>query len=337
MLTLIIDGAWALKKNFFKRKDLVSNGEQCGGSFGFIDSLRSVMNRVLPDRVVVLWDGKNAGILRYEIYKPYKSNRNKKWDQEQRAIDSEIQETDDDKEKVELLKQKIVVKNYLENLFIRQAEVDLIEADDLIALYVLSSTIPDEKIIIHSRDKDFHQLISPKVSILTPDSLELITHENFLSKFGYVLDNALLMKCFDGDSADVIKGVNGVSKDKLLEFFPRLAKEKIYYNKMVEEAYDKKLKHKIKFYDKIIEARNVLYRNAKLMDLKRPFINEEAKREIYNAIYPALSEEDRSIKTAITEFIKNGYSKFVGQDHLDIFFSAFYRIMNKEMEYKKTL
>ena len=178
MLTLLIDGQWLLKKNYYKRKSEEANGEKCGGSYGFIDSLRSVINKTLPDRVVVMWDGFNSGKLRYEIYKPYKANRKKSWDREKSAIITEGMESAEEKEIVELLEQKLTIKNFLEELLIRHLEVDLIEADDLIAYYILSSKIPNEEIIIYSRDKDYLQLISPSVYVLRPDNLKLITIQN---------------------------------------------------------------------------------------------------------------------------------------------------------------
>ena len=50
-------------------------------------------------------------------------------------------------------------------MFIRQAEVDLIEGDDLIALYVQMKE-KDEQVIIFSRDKDYYQLIDENVYVL---------------------------------------------------------------------------------------------------------------------------------------------------------------------------
>jgi 5'-3' exonuclease len=81
----------------------------------------------------------------------------------------------------------------LEDLFIRQAEVDTIEADDLIAYYILNRR-PDEEIIINSRDGDFYQLIAPNVSMLTPDKYKIVTSNNFKETFGYTRENALLFK-----------------------------------------------------------------------------------------------------------------------------------------------
>ena len=42
MRVLLVDGQWNLKRNFKKRQDLkTSTGYLCGGSFGFIESLKT--------------------------------------------------------------------------------------------------------------------------------------------------------------------------------------------------------------------------------------------------------------------------------------------------------
>jgi len=332
MKTLIVDGQWCLKKNFFKRKGMKANGELCGGTFGFLESLKAVLNRVLPDRVVVMWDGYKSGLLRYNEYKPYKSNRDKDWEAEDRVIVTDGTESEEAREKFDFLRQKKRVQEYLEELFIRQAEVDHIEADDLIAYYILNRR-PGEEIIIHSRDGDFPQLVSENVSVLTPDKFKIVTDKNFKELYGYTLENELLFKCFEGDTSDCIEGISGVTKRQLMLRFPDMANEKYTYDRLVEEAYEKKEVKKLKIYDKIIECRAELYRNAKLMNLRAPFINEEAKREVMALVNGKISFDDRSIKKGMSMFIKDGYTQFVDIEMVDYFFSVFYNIMNKEKEF----
>ena len=332
MKTLIIDGNWLLKKNFHKRGNQKANGKLCGGAFGFLESLKAVLNRTLPDRVVVMWDGYRGGLLRYNKYKPYKANRNKDWEATDRAYATDGTESESARIKVEVVKQKEWVQGYLEDLFIRQAEVDTIEADDLIAYYILNRR-PDEEIIINSRDGDFYQLVAPNVSMLTPDKYKIVTSNNFKETFGYTRENALLFKCFEGDSADCIEGIKGITTRGLLEKFPNMANEKYTFNRLVEECYEEKEKKNIKFFDKIIQSRIEIYRNAELMDLKRPFLNDEAKQEVLDLIKVKIDFENRSIKTAMGKFVADGFTQFVDVELVDYFFSVFYNIMNKEKEF----
>jgi DNA polymerase-1 len=337
MRVLLIDGQWNLKRNFYKRRDLkTSTGHLCGGSFGFIDSLRAISQKVLPDRIVVMWDGFHSGKLRYEIYPPYKANRNKDWEITDKAIATDGLYNHQDLEKVEFLKQKIQIQNYLDELFIRQVEVDLIEADDLIAQYVLRSESDDDEIIIYSRDRDYLQLISDKVSIVTSDSAFVINKQEYESKNGHTIDNELLFKCFEGDSSDKIEGVKGINRETLIKYFPNIAKEKYLYSRLVEESIEAKKKKKLKIYDKIVEAQSVLYRNARLMNLKKPFLNEEAISKV-DAIKHGTLGEDRSIENAVSLFIKDGMIGHLQDGNLEDFFSPFYRIMTKEIEYSKKM
>jgi len=338
MKTLLVDGNWCLKKNFKRRQELEANGHLCGGSFGFLDSLRAVINKVLPDRVVVMWDGFNAGKLRYEIYKPYKAKRKKDWESEKSILSTDgTGLSPEDREKYDMALQREVVKEFLKSFYVRYLDVTKIEADDLIAYYILSSNIPDEEIIIYSRDKDFLQLISPKVSILNTDNFELITIQNFKKIFGYTVENALLFKCFDGDKSDEIQGVNGITPENLLKHFPAMADEKYMYNRLVEECYNKKREKKLKYYDTIIEARSVLYRNAQLMNLKKPFINEEVRVEMQKVMYDPIIEDNFSIKSAMSLFMSKGFNKFVKSEYLDLFFAPFFRMVNKEKEYSTNI
>ncbi len=333
MKTLLVDGQWNLKRNFYKRKSYTAKGELCGGSFGFIDSLKKAVERIYPDRVIVMWDGLNSGKLRYDIYKPYKSKRKSYWKEEIELLETNGGTSNEQMEKFELLKQKLVVNEFLDEFCIRHLEVNKIEADDLIGYYILKSNIDNEHIVIFSRDGDYLQLIDDNVSVLTPDSFEVITVENFKKHFGYYHENALLIKCFEGDKSDEISGVNGVTKDKLIELFPELTIRKYKYDSIVEECYEKKTKKKLKVYDKIIGAREILYRNAKLMNLKSPFMNQEAIEKMEKIIKWEMSD-DRNIKNAIKLFMHYGFNKFVPNQFVDLFFAPFFVIINKEKEYK---
>lgn len=331
--TVLIDGNWNLKKNFFKRKAMVNSSQKlCGATFGFLDSTRSIINKIIPDRVIVAWDGFNSGKLRYNVYKPYKANREKNWESEARVIATEGSGSYKDKEDFEILRQKIEVQTYLDELYVRQLEEDYIEADDLIAYYIIGNKNPNEHIYIYSRDGDFNQLVSENVSIINPDSLDIITIKNFKQKFGYIVENALLFKCFVGDDADDVPGIKGIGINTLLKYFPDMANEKYTYKRLVDECYENKKKKKLKTFDKIIQAEDELYRNAMLMNLKKPFLNQKAIESV-DSVRSLEMDIDRSIETAMDMFIKDGFSNFVGNNYISTFFGPFYSLKAKELEF----
>ena len=338
--TLIIDGTWNFRRNFKKHTTLKSTtGNMCGGTVGFLFSLKAVINKILPDRVVIAWDGFHAGKFRYDIYKPYKISRGINFEKEDRAIMTEGSESEKGREMYEMLKQKIVLQNMLDELFIRQMEVDYVEADDLIAQYILRSESDDEQIFIYSRDGDYTQLISDKVNIITPDCAWIFNREEYEKKFGHTIENELLMKCFEGDDSDDIGGVNGVTRDTLIKYFPGIKTEKYTYKMLVDECYEAKKDKKIgkrKIYDKIIESRDILYRNAKLMDLNRPILTQEAIN-LVDTVKHAVLDKDREIKSAMQLSKDEGLMYHIGEQYADSFFSAFYMIMTKEKEYAKKM
>ncbi len=339
MKTLLIDGDWNLKRNFMKRETMFAKGEHCGGSFGFLDSLRSVINKEMPDRTVVMWDGVMGGKMRYEIYPNYKKDRDKSWDEDSYYL-SEHELDYESKRKYSRLTQKIKVKNYLEELYVRQIEAELVEADDLIAKYILLKE-PDENIIIFSSDRDYYQLIQEGVSVLRPSDNLLITIKNFKEIFGYTHENSLIMKCFEGDDSDSITGVDGIGEKSILKYFPRFVDEAYDIDRFIKESIEAYQKKQIKFYEKIIGCRRVIERNKKLMDLNHPFLTQEAIDEVESIRECVIIEDNsftqRSISNAMKMMIKDGYNKLVWQENMEFFFRPFFRLVAKETEYSRKI
>jgi len=337
MKTLIVDGDWNLKRNHHRTTALDVYGHRCNGTYGFLISLYSAINKLLPDRVVVCWDGIKSGKFRYEIYKPYKANRKKDWEIEEYAIIEEGLKDPESKEKYEILMQKIRAQNIVDDLFVRQLQADYIEADDLIAQYCLRSEEleTEEEIIIFSRDKDYYQLISEYVSISNPDSIGLITKDNFRRKMGYTLENELMFKCFEGDSSDNISGVKGIKRETLIKLFPEIADKKFTYQELVNQCKEHKKFKKLKTLHKIVEAEEVLYRNAKLMNLKKPFISPKAIQSVEETLIGRL-DNDRSIKRASLNMSKQGFLKMMEAENISVnnFLAPFYRLMSREKEYR---
>lgn len=341
MKTILVDGNYILKANFEFRASMFSKGEHCGGSFGFLDSLRSVLNRFMFDRCVVMWDGMVGGKMRHDIYPPYKENRNKSFEIESYYMTDELID-EEKRKKYTILQQKIKVKNYLEELFIRQCEIEEIEADDLIAKYVLDKN-EDEEITIFSSDKDYYQLIDDKVSILRPKDDLLITKNNFKEKFGYVIENILTLRCFEGDTSDNISGVDGIAFTTIKKLFPRFCDEEYTIDRIIEESVNlySSLKKKPKSLEKLIGCRKVFERNKRLMNLKQPFLNEQAIKEVEDVRTCVIAGHDqnvdRGIDNAIKMFHKDGYNKLAWEENVEYFFRPFYRIVLREKEYTKMI
>jgi len=134
--TLLVDGNALFKFGFFGAKDEYNHrGEHIGGIYQFLTILRKLLTEDLYHRVYVFWDGKLSGQLRYNIYNDYKGDRNKDFINGTHPVDeSEV-------------RQKKMIGNYLDNLFIRQLQDEVVESDDFIAFYCKNKT-ENEKITI---------------------------------------------------------------------------------------------------------------------------------------------------------------------------------------------
>jgi 5'-3' exonuclease len=192
--------------------------------------------------------------------------------------------------------------------------------------------------VIFGSNKDYNQLISNQVSVINDHGL--LTIKNFKEKNDYIIDNELLIRCFEGNKSDGIDGVNGINKKTILKFFPEVSNVKHTYQNLSDRSTklieDEKKTQKV--YKKIIDARNILYRNVVLMNLKKPFLNEESLNEISDISSLSL-DKDRNIDGIIDLFNKSGYTKHLG-DHeinIDSFFSSFHRLKNKELEYSNKI
>ena len=342
MKTLLVDGDWCLKRHYHAREIFSSKGEHCGGVYGFLENLGMILNKTLPDRVVVVWDGDMSGKLRLEDYPLYKYDH-KSWDED--SYMRTVREIDDDsKKKVSISNQKVRLKNIFENLFIRQVEVEYVEGDDLIAQYVLTKD-EDETVLIYSRDQDYYQLIDENVFVYRPVDNIVLTPKNFKKLLGYTHKNALLLKCYKGDASDGIPGVPGIALKTLIKYFPQFIDEEYDIERIIDEAssifFKDKIKSKSKKLQAIIGSRSLANRNRKIMNLKEPYVNQEAINEIELAKYSVLAKEngyvDRSVTDAVKSVMNEGYVKYMFNNDVNLFFTPYYRISNKEKEYTKKI
>jgi len=114
--TLIVDGNVLMKRSYLGAKNVYHKEKHIGGIFAFYSTLRRLVIDYKIDKLVITWDGERGGTLRLDFYPDYKGNRPKFFDAEYEY-------------------QKLRVKQYAEDLFIRQYEHPETESDDLIAYY----------------------------------------------------------------------------------------------------------------------------------------------------------------------------------------------------------
>ena len=251
------------------------------------------------NKVVLVWDGENGGIYRHNIDLAYKAKRkDKKWNQPIELSEAQIER---EKEKDEsVLKQRKRIQEYAEELFLRQIEVKNIEADDLIAKYCMEYH-DVEDIFLYTNDRDFAQLLDLNFTILFDNIDTPISKDNFLLQFGYHYKNALPIKIIEGDTSDEIVGVGGLKQKTLLKLIPELkykpmmVKEICAKADQIQKEREENKKPRLKSLDNLIFGIDRLALNYKLINLRKPFLNEEAIEELEQLHMP-LSDDDRGSK-----------------------------------------
>src|SRR5882757_3870794 len=129
--TLLIDSSYLLKRSIYGAKNSYTNAGFMGGLYGFITKIRSLIKQHQINKVILAWDGENGGYERYKLDNKYKSNRlDKSWFNKIELSDAEIKREQEKKQSIII--QRIKIRNYAEELYLRQIEVHETEADDLI-------------------------------------------------------------------------------------------------------------------------------------------------------------------------------------------------------------
>ncbi len=305
MKTLLVDGDNLFKIGFHGVRDLFVEGNHIGGIYHFLNTLRKQLVDNEYDKIVVFWDGKHNSKTRRELYPAYKLNRKNNMTEE----------------KLESYhSQKFRVKQYLEEIFVRQVEIEGNESDDLIAFYCQISS--DEHKTIFSSDKDLLQLIDKHTSLYSP--LQKFTYKNGdLVKFGnsYIPHkNILVVKIFLGDQSDNIQGISRLGEKTFVKIFPEVLEKSVLISDILtrtkslieKNPKQKVLKNILNGLTKDGELGNEYYIvNQKIMDLSNPLITEEAKEIVRQYYSESLDPEGRERKTIIMMMMEDGFFKYL--------------------------
>lgn len=343
-MLLLIDGNYLLKRNFSK------SPEDC--IFTFVSTVRRLVSSLYADKCVVFWDAEDGGVLRYNEYPIYKSNREgKSWAAKQ-LTESKANEIIHNKQLMENRRYRIM--EYLDHLFIRQCIVEKHEADDLI-YEACKSYSGNSRTVLFTNDRDLTQiLLLPKTEIILAGQNMKDENENFLTYsknsikdvIGTCVENITYLKAFLGDNSDNIKGAFGVGESLFWKIFdnkkpiPSLeyAKARIeeYYkanpskttfslNYFLQKEHFEHLKD-IKKYDydpnhkEIIEKAKLkagipssIELNYRLVDLScQNYITEEAKDKVAEAIENPFSLEGRGGKTLFPLMLTDNFLQKIG-------------------------
>jgi DNA polymerase-1 len=302
--TLLVDGDNLFKIGFHGAKDVYNDGAHVGGVFHFVNILRKFLEEHNHDKVVVFWDGDSNSSIRKSIYPPYKANRRQ--DMNEYKYES-------------YLYQKSRIKQYLEEIFVRQVEMNNNEADDLIAYYCKISK--DEKIIIFSADKDLTQLISADVTIYSPITKQYFKNGDMISlnKVDIPHYNVLLTKIFTGDKSDNIDGIQGLGEKTLVKFFPQVQEKPCTIEEILDYARNIPQKKPIKTLVNLLEGKTkstifgeqFYLTNKTIVDLGNPLITDDGKELVEQILTDTIDPTDRGYKNLMRMMMEDGLFKYL--------------------------
>ena len=372
VFTLLVDGNSVLRQAFRDGR-VNTNGIHYGGVFQFLLQLRMIMQKKEFDYVYVFFDAHDSGILRYEIYPPYKANRDKDYAERSNLSDymkeynaylermqSRIFKKKDKPVKELTPEEKIVKENfdrerdllckYFNELYIRWMIDEKTEGDDLISYYV-HHKLPNEKVVIMSADEDLTQLISETVCVYNNIKKKFFSKENFKRLKGYPHENVVVKKVFCGDKSDNIGNIDGVSETRLVELMPEILTRPVTINEVRERAKEKveeriaEKKKPLKWQENIINGTSRtaypgdFYEiNEKIISLEKPLLTEEAEAELKEMMYNVQDPEGRSFENLYSYMIEDGIDELSDVDRFSFFFEPYKSLIDKEIKrYKKEI
>jgi DNA polymerase-1 len=328
----LVDGNNLFKIGFHGVKDYYHNGRHIGAIWHFVNTLRKFIEESNFDKVVVFWDGNENSIARKTLYPQYKENR--------RDSDNPFKEESSNY-------QKERIKQYLEETFVRQINVEKNEADDLMAYYCQIST--NEQKTIFSSDKDLTQLISENVTIYSPSTRKYYKFGDKIKIYDYEFPhyNVKTFKILSGDKSDNIDGIYYLGEKTLVKLFPEILEKPISFTDILnraeellkEDKENKVLKNLLTGKTKTgIYGEEFFEINQKIVDLSNPIITEEGKEIVELYCNETLDPEGRGYRNLIKLMMEDGFFKFLpkGDDAWVNFVKPFLKLTRKEKKKYQT-
>ncbi|MDR2556956.1 MAG: DNA polymerase I, partial [Bacteroidales bacterium] len=223
-MALIYRGYYAL----IKRSFITSKGLNTSAILGFFNAFLEILRKEHPSHIGVAFDSQGQ-TARHLQYAEYKANREKMPEDIKNAIP--------------------YIKKLLEALHIPVLYCEGYEADDVIGTLSVKAANADYTVYMVTPDKDFGQLVSPKVFMYKPSrsgsGFSILGENEVCEKFGIKRTEQVIdLLGLQGDASDNIPGVFGVGEmtaRKLLEQFDNI--ENLYEH--ISEVDNERLRIKL--------------------------------------------------------------------------------------------
>jgi 5'-3' exonuclease len=292
---MIVDSLNQFLRSLVVNPTLSPNGQPIGGVCGYLKTLQKLSREVKPDRIIICWDGQDGSVRRRSQDKNYKEGR------KPLRLNWENNQTEEETLKNKLWQMGRLME-YMNNMPICQLMFDAVEADDIISL--VCQELPDDQKVIISSDKDFYQLVNDKTIIYRPVQNEIVNRKKIVDEFGIHPNNFAISRAICGDNSDNLQGIRGAGLATLAKRIPFLKEEKSATFDDIFQ-YCNEQKGNIKLYDSILESKDVVTKNYKIMQLYAPSVQPSVKYTVRDSIneYPLELKKSEIRKMLMTDGI----------------------------------
>ncbi|MGH7681066.1 MAG: DNA polymerase I [Candidatus Eiseniibacteriota bacterium] len=215
---LLVDGSALLYRSFyaFIRNPLKNaKGEPTSVPYGILQTLLPLLEARRPDYLALVFDTA-AKTFRHKVYADYKGHR---------------PPTPPD-----LIKQIPRARDVIRLLGIPILEQEGVEADDLIGSLAREAEADGATATIVTGDKDFFQLVSPRIQVLSPQArgsdLVAIDAAGVRERFGVGPDEMVDLLALMGDASDNVPGVPGVGEKTAAQLIQRFHSLEALYDSL---------------------------------------------------------------------------------------------------------
>ncbi|HSB54442.1 MAG TPA: DNA polymerase I [Gemmatimonadales bacterium] len=205
----LIDGYALIYRAFFAlitRPLRTTKGENTSAAWGVINFLLRLREKYQPDYLAWVHDAGDS--FRTQLYAEYKSTREK--------LDDELQ--------AEFDRSVVRIEQLLEAFHVEVVSLPGYEADDVIGTLAEQGAAAGLQVVIVSGDKDFYQLIGPRVALLNPGrggpggvDETWVDQSNAADRLGVPPGQVVDYLALVGDSSDNVPGVKGIGSKGAVE------------------------------------------------------------------------------------------------------------------------
>lgn len=198
----LIDGYAIIYRAFFamiSRPLTTSRGENTSAAWGVANFLQRLVSKHHPDYLG--WVHDSGLSFRHEEYPEYKATREKLSDELQADFDRGVDR----------------VEQMLAAYRVPILSLEGYEADDVIGTLARKGEAADLNVVVVSGDKDFHQLVTPRVWLLNPGrggpagvDEQWVGMPNASERLGVPPERVTDYLALVGDSSDNVPGVKGI-------------------------------------------------------------------------------------------------------------------------------